>query len=428
MAAATTTATIPDSLKVFYMSEFLSHFEEALVLAKYGQKAELPPAGGTTADWFRYLPLAVVTSAGTEGQATSSLTAKNLSGYNITATVATWYNYVEYSELLQLQSRDAKLTRGAQLLGQNAAESVERETLKYICEHCIWPLPANAVYSDGAINASVYMENVACISAGSTTTAFQVDPAELDAGFSNATLSNDILNGGWLCISKGKGYGTASRISDYASATGIITVQDTMPDAPMSSSNSTNDYQSFATIAVPNGPLAQDRLTVGDVLTTAVLQKTEEILFKNGAKPFPSGGFVGLIHPTVYSQLLQDTKWVAAQSYRSGQTGLETNEIGRWSNITFFRMTTAARYAVANQTNNSFSTTAGNMYMTLVFGQDAFGTLALSGKGKPEIIIEPPSSGGVANPVHLYGTMAWKLYWAVVPLNANYCVGIMSYV
>lgn len=417
---------MPDALKVYYMSEFLSHFEEALELSKYGQKAELPPAGGTTADWFRYLPLGIVTSAGTEGQATSSLTAKHLTGYNITATVTTWYNFVEFSELLQLTSRDAKLTRGAQLLGQNAAESIERETLKQICEHCIWPLPCNAVYSDGAINASVYQENVACISAASTTTAFQADPSTLT--FSNSTISLSILVGGWLCISKGKGYGASSRISAYASTTGLITVQDTLPEAPMSSSNSTSDYQSFATIAIPNAPLAQDGLTVGDVLTTAVLQKTEEILWKNGAKPFPGGNFVGLIHPIIYTQLLQDSKWVAAQSYRSGATGLEDNEVGRWSNIKLFRMTTAARYAVTNQTNNSFSSTAGHMYMTLVFGQDAFGTLALAGRGKPEVIIEPPTSGGVANPIHLYGTMAWKLYWAVVPLNANFCVGIMSYV
>jgi hypothetical protein len=425
VAAATTTSTMPDALKVFYVSEFLSHFEEALELSKYGQQTELPPGGGTTADWFRYLPLAIVTSAGTEGQATSSLTAKNLEGHNITASVATWYNFVEFSELLQLTSRDTKLTRGIQLIAQNAAESVERETLKQVCEHCIWPLPANAVYSDGAINASVYQEGVACISAGSTTTAFQADPSTLT--FSNSTLSNDILNGGWLCISKGRSYGVASRISDYASATGIITVQDTMPDAPMSSSNSTSDYQSFATVAIPNAPLAQDGLTVGDVMTTAVLQKAEEILWKNGAKPHPGGYFVGLIHPVIWSQLLQDTKWVTSQEYRGGGD-LETGQIGRWSNIKLYRMTTAARYAVTNQTNNSFSSTAGHMYMTLVFGQDAFGTLALSGRGKPEVIIEPPSSGGVANPVHLYGTMAWKLYWAVVPLNANFCVGIMSYV
>lgn len=420
MAAATTTLTLTPAMKTFYAAEFLAHYKESLQLYNFGQKAELPPSGGTTIDWFRYHPLPIVTSAGTEGTLSSAMTTKSLEGMNVTATVVPWYNLIDYSELLYLQSRDGKLTKGVQLLGQNAAESIERETLKTICEACIWPLPANAVYASGAINASVYLEAVQCSTDGTTTT-LPVGGGDLGFVLANASVSSGTLVGAWVCVSKGRGYGYSGRVSAYTLSERILTVTPAMPEAPDSKSQ---DYPTTFTIATPHA--AKDPIASGDVLTTKLIQKAESILFKNGAKKFENGSFAGLIHPDVYTGLLADTTWVSAQTNRGGATGLEKNEVGRWGNTIFYRMTTAARYAATDATKNAFSSTAGAVYVTLMMGRDAFGVVALAGRGKPELVIKSPKESGDA--LEMVGTAGWKAYWKCPPLNGNYSVGIFTYV
>jgi hypothetical protein len=50
------------------------------------------------------------------------------------------------------------------------------------------------------------------------------------------------------------------------------------------------------------------------------------------------------------------------------------------------------------------------VYSTVVYGQDAFGDIALEGGGKNvQIIINPPGSAGAADPEAQRGTIAWKV-------------------
>lgn len=51
-----------------------------------------------------------------------------------------------------------------------------------------------------------------------------------------------------------------------------------------------------------------------------------------------------------------------------------------------------------------------DVYSTLVYGRDAFGTIELGGKGKNvQVFIEPPGSSGALDPLHQRGTIAWKV-------------------
>ncbi len=51
-----------------------------------------------------------------------------------------------------------------------------------------------------------------------------------------------------------------------------------------------------------------------------------------------------------------------------------------------------------------------DVYSTLIYGQDAFGTVELGGNGRNfSIIINPPGSAGAADPLAQRGTMAWKV-------------------
>lgn len=429
MAAAETTTsstgTMSAAMKTYYIDRFLSHFKEITVLQGKGQAADIPIASGKTVDWWRYKPAALVTSAGTEGLLGSDATYKSFAGFNVTATLETWYDQFRFSELLQLTARDKRLEAAANLVAQQAAESIERETLRLLCETNIWPLPANAINSStGALNDSVYNEDVTIDSMVDKGNVLLTDAT---LTITSNTLSDDILIGGWCCVSRGSAYGFCSRISDYDSASRELTLSDSAPEAFQSKGYT---YPTYCTITSPY--LLAEPLASGDVMTTEILQKAEEILFKNGATPFDDGNFICAIHPINYRYLLNDTTFVAGMQ-NSRLEGLQNNDMGIWSRCRFMRMTTPARYAIPGSeppTKSAFSSTAGRIYTTLVFGKDAYGVVALSGHGEPQLKIAIPNANdnNTENPNSLYGTMGWKLYWKVQALNANFMVGIFTYV
>lgn len=50
------------------------------------------------------------------------------------------------------------------------------------------------------------------------------------------------------------------------------------------------------------------------------------------------------------------------------------------------------------------------VYSTLVYGQNAFGTISLGGEGDVvKVLINPPGSSGAADPLAQRGTIAWKV-------------------
>ncbi len=408
------------SMKTYYVDRFLSHFKEKLVLQNWGQEQPLPRAGGKTADWFRYHPLPLVTSAGTEGQVEGSLSYEKLQSMNITGTVVVWYNALQVSDLLKMQSRDRNLEGVTDLMATNAAESIERETLRILCERNIWPLPASAIASTGVQNSGSYQENIALDTATSTTT--QLYSGITIRSTQSGSGDDDVLKGGWMCVSKGKAYGHCSRITASLSSTGSITLDQTLPEA----GDASGDYQTFITVAAPfSGAYA---LSASHVMSSQILRKAEEVLFKNGTEAHSDGYYHAAISPEVYRQLLEDDEWNTAMSRNEGSQGLRDNSLGIWSRTKFFRMTIPARYGITSQTINSFSTTAGNMYITLISGKNSFGKLALSGHSTPELIMKNPGPNDTFNPLNLYSTVGWKIWWKTVPLNANYQVGVMSYV
>jgi hypothetical protein len=68
------------------------------------------------------------------------------------------------------------------------------------------------------------------------------------------------------------------------------------------------------------------------------------------------------------------------------------------------------------------------VYSTLVYGQDAFGTIELGGTGKNvEIIIKPVGSSGALDPLNQRGTIAWKVKgFCTVILQDDFIVRIES--
>ena len=76
------------------------------------------------------------------------------------------------------------------------------------------------------------------------------------------------------------------------------------------------------------------------------------------------------------------------------------------------------RYAPSGLTYVSGSTvkpygggaSGATVYSTIIYGQDAFGTVSFGGSGENiEIIMNPPGSSGALDPLKQRGTIAWKV-------------------
>lgn len=60
-------------------------------------------------------------------------------------------------------------------------------------------------------------------------------------------------------------------------------------------------------------------------------------------------------------------------------------------------------------------------YVSFVAGKGAVAEVDVSGSGNSYLIIEPSTSGGVANPLHMFGTVGWKVDgYAAVVMNSDW--------
>lgn len=423
-ATLTNTTGITAAQITDYRDQFLTRFKEILVVDQFGQKVPVPQGSGATIDMFRYHPLAKVTAAMSEGD--KAPTGKKIQGFAIQATLADWGDYIEFSMLHYHTSRDRHLSQATDLVATQAAESNERQIIKTLAEKCIWPIPANAIDSTGAISASLYNEDITFGSVPSTTI------VRLKTG--TVTLAGKAINkkyvGGWITFSKGAAYGHCSRISVYASASLALTMADAAPEIPQSAGNTT---PSKVVIASPF--MSQGLLTSANKILTSHFMKAQEILFKNGAQPFDNGKYACLVSPEVHTQLLGDTKWrdTAVRQVAATDGGYRNGKVAEWGGFDFYRMTTRARYTSTTQSYtgaNAFAEDAGHLYVTFCLGQNAFGIPGLEGVAEPQLSIDIPkmNEGNPAVPIKTYGTMSWYRSWVVKALNANFSVGIISYV
>lgn len=423
--AQTLTTNLTAAQITMYEDDFLSLFEERIVAERFGQVVNMPWGTGKVVDFFRYHPLAKITSAGSEGKS-GDFTFAALTGMNLTATLEEWYGIISFSMQHYRTSRDRTLTRGVKRVAVQAAESSEYNVIKTLAENNIWPLPASAFDSTGTKITAVstaYQEGITLHSTNSTTVLYLKGPT-----FSRSAKDGALI-GGWVCFALGKGYGHCSRISAYASASRKVTLANASPEAAASASETDP-----TTITIGSPFELATKLTAGDKIDTGIINKAGEILFRNRAEPFDDGDYVILMPAEVHTQLLGDVKWreTATRSPASADGGYQNAEIARWGRFRVFRTTLDAHYAGTAESHlgtGAFST-AGAVNLTFCLGKDSFGVVGLDGVGQPNLILKTPSNndGNTSNPVNTFGTAAWYRSWIVKPLNANFCVGIMSWV
>lgn len=106
----------------FYKTAMLDRLLPDLFYMKYGEKKNIPKRSGATAQWRRLNSLAVATTQLTEGVTPDGV---DLDITPITATVKEYGNWTKISEFIDLVGIDPLLTETSELMGENAAESMD---------------------------------------------------------------------------------------------------------------------------------------------------------------------------------------------------------------------------------------------------------------------------------------------------------------
>lgn len=106
----------------FYQDAMLERLLPELFFMKYGEKKNIPKNKGAVTSFRRLNSLAVSTTALTEGVTPDGV---DLNITKISATVQEYGNWTKISEFINLVGLDPLMTETAQLMGENAGESID---------------------------------------------------------------------------------------------------------------------------------------------------------------------------------------------------------------------------------------------------------------------------------------------------------------
>lgn len=321
-----TASGLSNVLSIYYDKQFLDRAKLMLVHDFGAQKKTIPGNSGTTVKWNRFTPLAVATTALTDGSTNPS--AADMTTTQVSAVIAGYGNFTAVSDLFNLTSLDTNLEEHVQVHGQNAGETLDT-------------LIRNE------------LGGTTTVSYGSCTTTFAV--------------------------------GGATTLGGIAST---------------------------------------------NVLDGASIRKAVRILKANKAQRFENGYFRGIIDVYQSYDLFGNTEWLNSISIYTNPEQLKAGIVGKLHGVEFVETNNglvlgsgAAGSGAGGPATVALNT---NVYSCYVFGKNAYGTVSLENQAGPRIIVKTPGPSDTSNPLDIFSTVAWKTFFAVKVLNANWIVRIYS--
>lgn len=119
----TTQGSLSAEMKTYYDRVLLVRAIAEFVFSQFAQERPLARGNGKTIEFRRFASLTPALTPLSEGV---TPTGDSLSTSAITATINQYGNYVEGSDMVQLTTLDPVLTETAQLLGENAGDTINK--------------------------------------------------------------------------------------------------------------------------------------------------------------------------------------------------------------------------------------------------------------------------------------------------------------
>ncbi len=118
-----TAAGLSNVLSIFYDRIFLDRAKLMLSHDFGAQRKQIPGNSGTTVKWNRFSPLAVATTALTDGS--SNPAQVDMTTTQVSAVMAAYGNWTTVSDLFNLTSLDVGLKEHVEVHGQNCGETLD---------------------------------------------------------------------------------------------------------------------------------------------------------------------------------------------------------------------------------------------------------------------------------------------------------------
>lgn len=185
------------------------------------------------------------------------------------------------------------------------------------------------------------------------------------------------------------------RLVDLMTDQGALSVDTLTRDVMLTTTN----------VLYSGGKTSRGALTAADCFTTRDIRRAVRILEKAGAPKFSRGGkpyYKAIIGADAKYALMDDPMWVDVSSYQKAEN-IENGEIGKLFGVIFIETTNNKIYAGEGASGIDVDA-------TLIFGDEAYGVVALGGKGdNVKTIIKPRGSSGVSDPLDQASTIGWKV-------------------
>ncbi len=373
---------VAPSVVEYYERSLLENMKPEMVHNRDAQKRTLPEHNGKTVKFRRFTPFAAITAPLAEGVTPEGQT---LTETAFTAMVKPYGGHVELTDEINFYMLDNMHQETAKLLGDQAAlslDTISRNALN---------AGMNVQYAGGkatrgAVAATDVLTFAEIKKAVRTLKRKNVKP--FADGFYHAIVHPDVVHDltsdtMWVDVAK---YQDKQKTEKYELGT-IYKVKFFESTNAMVFQAQTYIYGKVAALTATAFDAANKCMTVSEAITADEAREMTGLLVN-----------------------VQITKSGTATVVPMCIERVDANE-----KKVYFRWVPAstADWTVANALKvvpYGGGASGAEVYSTLIYGENAFGTIELGGTGRNvEIIINPPGSSGALDPLNQRGSIAWKV-------------------
>lgn len=369
---------VSPSVVQYYERSLLENMKPEMVHNRDAQKRTLPEHNGKTVKFRRFTPFGAITTPLAEGVTPEGQTLNETA---FTAMVKPYGGHVELTDEINFYLLDNMHQETAKLLGDQAALSLDTISRNALNAGMNVQY-ANAKTSRSAISAADKLTYDEIKKAVRTLKRKNVKPFE--DGYYHAIVHPDVVHdltsdAMWTDVSR---YQDKQKTEKYELGT-IYKVKFFESTNAMVFQKQTYIVGTTASLTATAFDAAKRCMTVSNTITEDEARAMTGLLVNVSASS------------TVWSMCIER---VDAQ---------EKKVYFRWVPENTTTWTTANSLKVVPYGGGASD---ADVFSTLVYGKDAFGTIELGGTGRNvEIIINPPGSSGALDPLSQRGSIAWKV-------------------
>ena len=382
---------LSDEMKTYYSDYLIDNAEPALVYDRFAQKVNIPRGQGKTIQFRKYNPLPTLTQSIVEGV---TPTGQRIDMNTVNATVAQYGGYVEFSDFLLMSAIDNNLCMATKLLGAQAGRTLDAITREVVCGG------TNVQYADGQVSARHLLSGN------------NENPAD------NCYLTVSAIRRAVRFL---KNQNAEKINGSYIAIIHPDCAYDLMNDPnwkfPHQYANPENIYE--GEIGKIEGVrfiesteakvFSADDLVPGGTITVAQDVQNSSMIYFNSTVPVPANSLKGkciVIDEKRFYVMTNTEQYLIISDDVSG-----------------IMPTTTTCSAGDVITSGSCGVNGEDIYATLVFGDNAYGTTSIEGCGL-EHIVKQLGSSGADDPLNQRATVGWKASKVSVRLCEAFMVRI----